>query len=101
MGQSVDRRTDIFSAGVTFYELLADKHPFIDGLQFEQTLRKSEFASLASSINCAGGWPRDLQHRRPDARQATGRSLSGLYGHPSRDREGDAAIEPRGPTIPV
>ena len=44
MGQSVDQRTDIFSAGVTCYHLLADKHPFIDPLQ-----REHVFVRIADS----------------------------------------------------
>jgi len=65
-GQTIDRRTDIFSAGILFYQMLTGKKPF----------EGTGFALAAKIIQEEPAWPSTLVQIPPDIDRVVARALA-------------------------
>ncbi len=98
MGQAVDQRADVYSAGVVLYELLADKTPFghLKGKDVLEAVRRSEIPPIA---DLAPDVPDELAQivmralaRNPAQRYQTAKELQAalvrfLFSHHSQSGE--------------
>ena len=114
-GQTIDRRTDIFSAGVLFYEFLTGKKPF-EGTQWvlaskiiqEDPVWPSRLVQIPPELDrvVARALAKQVEHRYQSARQFANALKRILEGKPAEDpadglpplpSTGAAAAEPDAP----
>ena len=93
-GQTIDRRTDIFSAGVLFYEFLTGKKPF-EGTQWvlaskiiqEDPVWPSRLVQIPPELDrvVARALAKQVEHRYQSARQFANALKRILEGKPAED----------------
>ena len=95
-GQPLDRRTDIFSAGIVFYELLTGKKPFESGSQFglQAKIVQEDPVWPSKIVQIPGEFDRVMARalaKEPDQRYKTARKFAEAL---KRVMEGKAPEEP-------
>jgi len=78
LGESIDVRTDIFSLGIVFYEMLAGTHPFL------------ATTSAATSDRILHEEPRPVSKINPAAPEDVGKLITRMMAKDPKDRPGSA-----------
>jgi serine/threonine protein kinase len=97
LGKPLDRRVDVFSAGVVLYQLTTGTHPFRgdnDGATFHNLL----YADIPAPTRIVAGYPRPLEKvvlkalaREPEQRYATAADMGDELASVSRRIDGVSA----------